>query len=324
MFLVGGGAVDGRGDVTRLAERVGAPVVMTINGKGTVPDDHPLCLGTTLALEQVIRELEDADVVLAVGTEFAEIDYYYTRCPNFRGHLVRVDIDPDELLWDGQASVTLCGDTRHTLRALDDALVESRNVSGTFGAERARDIRSRLSWWPDVELWRPILDALFDVVPRDTIVTTDSNTIAYLANHYAPAWTPRSWLAPAGFGTLGPSIPMAIGAKIGAPHRPVLAIVGDGGLLFTVQELGTAVDLRLPVVVLLWNNRGYGAIRDAMAAENISPVGTDVTARNFEHIALGLGCRFDRARSASELATAVRSALATREGPSLIELELEL
>ena len=112
---------------------------------------------------------------------------------------------------------------------------------------------------------------------------------------------------------------MAIGAKLAAPDRPVLALAGDGGVLFTIQELATARDLGLPLPLVVWNNDGYGEIRDSMASIGIPPLGTDASAADFVRIAEGFGCRGERAQSIDHVVTLVRDALAA-DRPTLIEV----
>src|SRR5258706_4681545 len=105
-----------------------------------------------------------------------------------------------------------------------------------------------------------------------------------------PACRPRSWLAPYGYGTLGCALPLAIGAKIAAPDRPVLAIIGDGGILFTIAELATAADLGAPLPIVVWDNRGYGEIRDWFDRAGAKRIGTETTAPDLLAIAPGFGC----------------------------------
>ena len=126
-------------------------------------------------------------------------------------------------------------------------------------------------------------------------------------------------MAPAGFGTLGPALPVAIGAQLAAPERPVLCIVGDGGLLFTVAELATAVRHGLPIAVLLWQNRGYQEIRDAFDAAQIRRVGTETSAPDYLKLAAGFGANSVTA-SAGELGRALHLAWSA-DKPTVIEFE---
>jgi acetolactate synthase-1/2/3 large subunit len=147
----------------------------------------------------------------------------------------------------------------------------------------------------------------------------DSTQLAYTALHALPLETPRSWLAPYGYGTLGPALPMAIGAKVGRPQAPVVVIAGDGGLLFTVAELATAVDRGMNIPVVIWDNQGYGEIRDSFRRAGMTPVGCDVTTHDILAIGAGFGCAIARAASPDRLQQAVAQAFAM-DRPTLIEV----
>jgi acetolactate synthase-1/2/3 large subunit len=133
------------------------------------------------------------------------------------------------------------------------------------------------------------------------------------------AHRPRSWLMPIGYGSLGCALPMAIGAKLAAPERPVLALAGDGGVLFTIAELAAARDERLAIPLVVWNNHGYGEIRDSMARVGIDPIGTDASAHDLVAIARGFGCHGVRADDPADVAAQVVEAL-TADRPTLIEV----
>ena len=144
--------------------------------------------------------------------------------------------------------------------------------------------------------------------PADAIVALDSTQLAYSAHMSMPCEAPRSWLAPYGLGTLGCAVPMAIGAKIAAPQRPVVALAGDGGWLFTVAEMATATDLGLGVVLVLWDNRGYAQIRQSFDDVDAPRMGVDVSSVDPEGIARGFGWGTTTVHSPDELVTALRAA----------------
>ncbi len=156
-------------------------------------------------------------------------------------------------------------------------------------------------------------------LPEDGVVVTDMTQIAYSGHVGFPVSRPDCWLHPNGYGTLGYALPAAIGAKLGAPERPIVTLVGDAGLLFTVQELATAVDEGLCLPILLWNNDGLGQIRDDMIAKGIAEIG--VSPRNPDFIALGraFGCRTAAPDTPAQLRPALEDALA-HSGPTLIEI----
>jgi acetolactate synthase-1/2/3 large subunit len=318
-LLLGGGAVDAGAEAVALAERLGAPVGLTVNAKGVVRDDHPLSVGTTLTLEPVYGALQDADCVLAVGTELSETDFFYApslQPPHFRGRLIRVDIDAGQLDRRREAAVALHGDAAATLAALLAALREHDPGDGAARAASLREGRQALG---SEARYAPFLDALARALPEDAILTADSTQPAYVAHHRWRGLRPRSYLAPGGFGTLGPALPMAIGAKLAAPDRPVAALAGDGGFLFTIQELATGADQRLPLPVILWQNHGYGEIRDSMDRADVPHAGVDTSARDFVQLAEGFGCHGVRATALAELDELVDAALAA-DRPTVIEV----
>jgi acetolactate synthase-1/2/3 large subunit len=317
-LILGGGAVDAGEDAIALAEILDAPVGLSINAKGAVPDRHPLCLGATLGFAPVRDILQSADAVAVVGAELSDLDFWALDEPlHLARTVVRIDIDPGQLNRRIRPTLGLVGDSSATLR---DIARHVRNAARKSGAAaRVERARAELRWPPEVAVYRPLVDVLEDVLPEDRIIAGDSTQPVYAANHSMPAHRPRSWLMPIGYGTLGCALPMATGAKLAAPDRPVLCIAGDGGFLFTIQELATARDLGLALPVVLWNNRGYGEIRDSMRRADIPLVGTDASAHDFVAIAEGFGCHGQRAADLDDLRDLVAAALAA-DRPTVIEV----
>ena len=143
--------------------------------------------------------------------------------------------------------------------------------------------------------------------------------IAYAGNQLYPCAEPRTWFHPSGYGTLGFGLPAAIGAKLARPEAEVAALVGDGGLLFTVQELATAVELEMPLAVIMWNNDGYGQIRDGLVARGVAEIGVNL--RNPDHLMLAraFGCEAVRPSSLDGFKAAVAGA-ARAKRPTFIEV----
>ena len=316
--VLGGGALAAGEAAIAVAERIGAPIVTTLNGKGAVPDAHPLSLGARTTAPAVWEALGAADVVLAVGTEFSETDYFYVptlQPPVFTGTLVRIDIDAEQLGRRPGADIGLHGDAATTLAALADALGEPRDDA----AARAQAMRASLGPLAGTAPYMPFLEALREVMPDDGILVADSTQPAYAAHNWWPARRPWDYISPAGFGTLGPALPMAIGAKVAAPDRVVACLAGDGGFLFTVQELATAAEEGLALPILLWQNHGYGEIRDSMDRVNVPHVGVSSSAHDFVKLAEGFGCSGVRVGSLAEMQSAFTAATAAA-GPTLIEV----
>ena len=165
----------------------------------------------------------------------------------------------------------------------------------------------------------PFLAALERGLPDDGILVADSTQPAYVAHHSWPGRSPRSYIAPGGFGTLGPALPMAIGAQLAAPGRPVAALAGDGGALFTIPELASAADLGLPIALVIWQNDGYNEMRESMDRIGVPHVGTEISSRDFVRLAEGFGCRGVRTGSLDDLPGALAEAFAA-DRPTLIEV----
>jgi 5-guanidino-2-oxopentanoate decarboxylase len=144
-------------------------------------------------------------------------------------------------------------------------------------------------------------------------------TQAAYTGHYAfAADRPGSWFHPCGYGTLGYALPAAIGARIAQPERPIVALAGDFGVQFTLQELLTAVELRLPLPIVVWNNQALGQIRDDMEAAGIEPLGVQGRNPDFVAFAAACGARGERVSGPDALSAAVRAALRA-SGPTLLE-----
>lgn len=320
VIVAGGGARESGAELRDLVEKLGCPLVTTAAGKGLLPHDHPANLGTSLHHPQVQKLVADADLVLAVGTEMGETDFYYALKLELHGRLIRIDIDPHKLCDHYAAEIALWGDARSSLAAIVEALPgASRAPSQTHARVAAirRDIDGAFD--SKARGWMSALRAIREALPDEAAVFTDMTQIAYFGNYAFPVDAPRRWLHPSGYGTLGFALPAALGAKISSPARTVVALAGDFGLQFTLGELMTAVELRLSLPVIVWNNAALGQIRDDMVAAGIPP--TDVVARNPDFVALARACGAHAVRvaGASHLTETLRSAL-DASGPILIEV----
>lgn len=322
IIILGGGAWEASEEATALAERLGAPVVCTCAGKGIVAEDHPLALGCALPFEPVQDRIKSADVVLTLGSEMSETDqlYTYTRF-EIGGDLIRVDIDPEQLARSYQPAQAIVADAKLTLAAILAELPETSPDMGKAHSE-AEALRRSIDplWQPIAADHKPLLDIIRDLLPRDGILVTESTKPGYTSKHYYPCYEPRTLLYPNGYGTLGAALPTAIGAKIGAPERDIICLAGDGGFLFSIEELAAAAEQKLPLPIIVWNNQAFGEIRDSMVAWGLPRVGVDLQAPDYCKVAEGFGCYSARPGSLSEVRIAISQAL-TADGPTLIEID---
>jgi acetolactate synthase I/II/III large subunit len=335
LILAGGGAAHAGQALRTLAERLQAPVALTINAKGLLPPRHPLLLGSTQSLPQTRALVRDADVVLAIGTELGETDYDVVFDGGFAidGQLIRIDIDAAQLMRNFRPDVAVVGDAGEALSglvaALDRCVPHAAALTTTpgttsatpWGAARVAAARAAIESGYDAatRAQAMLIDTLAAALPG-VIVAGDSTSPVYVGNYTYDASAPRTWFnSSTGYGTLGYGLPAAIGAKLAAPARPVVCLIGDGGLQFTLPELASAVEARVPVIVVVWNNEGYGEIRKYMTARDITPVGVDPYTPDFVMLARGFGCAARTVATPAALAEALEDALAF-DAPTVIEI----
>jgi thiamine pyrophosphate-dependent acetolactate synthase large subunit-like protein len=322
LIVAGGGAGGATAELRAVAERLGAAVITTTNGKGALREDHPQALGAGLqhpALTQAIRE---ADVILAVGTEFAPSDWW-TGLPELPRTVIRIDIYPAAALANVVPSQALIGDAAATLAALHAELGDGPEVPGDpdWVAEVRAGVRAGQREW--AKTWDVALDSLDAVLPEGTVIAADNAMAAY--NGALGALTlrrSRSFLFPTGVGTLGFGLPAGIGAKIADPSAPVVVIQGDGGIMFTIQELATAAECRLALPIIVFDNGGYGEIRNEMVDRGDPVHSVALGSPDFVALAESLGCLGVRLTDPAELGSVVRAAFAA-EGPTLIHVREE-
>ncbi len=321
VIIAGGGVVDHGAALIALAERVGAAILLTTAAKGVVRVDHRLCLGSTLSLRPSHELIRGADVVVAVGTELSETDTWTDRLP-IEGKLIRIDIDSDTVARDYPPDVGIVADGGAALRAIAAELGTANGAARGFATGDAlAKVRAAnaATFGPLARKHIKVLDALRAALPDDGVVFSDMTQIAYTAIPAFESRRPRTWNHPSGFGTLGYALPAAIGGQLAAPDRACVAVAGDGGFLFTVQDLGTAVEHKLPIAILLWNNDGFGQIRDDMIQKGIPQIGVSPTNPDYIALARAFGAKAVRPTSLDGVKAALKKAFKA-DGPTLIEV----
>ena len=296
LLLVGGGAQRAANEVRALAERLGAPVVMTTNARGILPPGHPLAVPFSPSLEPVRRLVLAADVVLAVGTECGQTDYDMydvSPFPQPRG-LIRIDIDRDQLQRTLRPEIPLLGDSVATTKALLAAIGDSGTpdaevmARGAAAAEAACDV-TYAALTPAMQRQVGFLEVIRETLP-EAIVVGDSTQAVYAGNLGFNALRPGAWFnSSTGYGALGYALPASTGASLAAPDRPVVCLVGDGGLQFSLGEMAGPRENNCWTAIVIWNNYGYGEIKTSMIAVDIEPEGVDIRPPDFEQLAAAYG-----------------------------------
>ena len=318
VIMVGGGAQHASSEVTQLAERLNIAVIASNAGKGIVADGHPLSLGGGVISPAIQAYLAQAEVVLAIGTELAEADSFIYDLP-VNGKVVRIDIDPARFSDAFPATIAIQGDSRSACEQLLSALAEYDIKATTDIAAQLEPVRAQQEAdYTAVERQHiRLLDTLRDELPDDAVIMGDITQLVYTGTAAMKTLLPRTWFYPAGFGTLGCALPGAIGARLANQDRTVVALVGDGGFMFTVNELATAVEEELSIPVIIWHNHSYAMIRDGMVKRDIPQIGVNPKAPDFIKLADAFGCPGVKIDSQAGFRQALNDAM-THPGPSLI------
>ncbi|HEY7926630.1 MAG: thiamine pyrophosphate-dependent enzyme [Candidatus Dormibacteria bacterium] len=319
LIMAGGGVIrSGAGEqVTALAERLGAPVIMTTNGKGSLSARHALAFEATA----IPHLLPAADVVVAVGTRFAPRNG--TRWP-LRGHqtLIKVDAEAAELTRGIAPHVSIEGDARAVTELLVDLL-----PAGSKGGPAWRELdglRLRLrneadAILPQAQYGRVIRDTLSD----DTIVIDGMNQVGYWSRFGYPVYTPRTFISPGYQGTLGFELPTGLGAQVGAPDQRVVILAGDGGFMFNVGELATAVQHKINAITIVFNDNAYGnVLRTQDDDYGGRRIASDLVNPDFMKLADSFGVPGMRAEGPDDLGRCLRIAL-DDDRPTIIEVPVK-
>jgi acetolactate synthase-1/2/3 large subunit len=322
LILAGGGALRAAAALTALAEHLNAPVIMTINGRGLLPPAHPLAISYSASLAPVRELIAASDAVLAVGTELGPTDYdmyALSELPQPPG-LIRIDIDAEQMVRNARPALPLLGCARVILEAL---------LASDLGPRRAQSPAARLesvrraaaaALKPAMRRQIAVLDAIRTHLPR-AIMVGDSTQPVYAGNLGFAAAEPGSWFNSAtGFGTLGYALPASTGAGLAAPDRPVICLVGDGGVQFTLGELGVLRDVDAWTLVVVWNNRGYGEIKSFMIAAGIAPAAVDIAPPDFARMAQAYGYAYRRVAGDAQLHQALEEFARRRQ---IVVMEVE-
>ena len=327
LLLVGTGAtISGAGpQIVDLTARLGAIIIHTVLGRGLVPADHPQVVSADGALVTEVSEvIAAADVVLAVGTMFKQEDTADWRMrPGEK--LIHVDIDAEEIGRSYRPEVGIVADAKRGLAAIlaqlpDRQPAPSEWIARGKQAEAARLARRREQSPTEMK----VLDVLLDVAGRDAILACDRCSLGYWTFRCGPAYAPRSFFYPMGFGGLGGGLPQAIGAKLACPDKTVICVIGDGGFQFTGSELATAVQENVPIVVVLCNNGGYGAIRAAQDRDfGGRRFAVDLVNPDFQALAAAYGVPASRCDNPQEFEAGLRAAVDSGE-LRLVELTVDL
>ena len=314
-LMIGGGGVvlgDATEAFTEVAELLQAAVVTTREGKGSIDDRNPLSVGTMWNNPRLRPVLDDGDVVLAVGTRLQGFGFG----PQTR--IVQLDVDGDEIGRNATVEVALAGDARLTLLALRDAL----DGTGTTRESRAAETSGMRATIEEQQRAigpaAAIVETLRTTLADDTIVVPDTATMGYMCTMHYKVYEPRTYIPSSYMGTLGFAYPTSLGAKVARPDRTVVAVVGDGGFLFTATEMATAVQYGINTITIVFDDGAYGnSNRDQRERFGGREIGTALRNPDWVQLAGSFGVAGVAVPGPEQLGPALREACAA-DGPVLI------
>ena len=322
VILAGGGIRGSEVQLQKLAESLDAPVIQTVNARGAM-FGHRLSVPASPSLTSVRQFIADADLILAIGTELGPTDYdMYAngRVPNL-SDMIRIDICADQLARH-PARMTVNAEAGAMMAALLPMTIRA-NREGPERAEAARqsaraELATLSETMPDQ---LDMVEAIRNAMPN-SIIVGDSTQPVYSANLYYDHDRPLGWFnAATGYGALGFGPGAAVGAAIAAPGVPVICLIGDGGLQFSPGELRTAVDQKLPITYVVWNNAGFREIEDALREAKVSTIlGCDPSPLDMEHFAMA--CDMPFARVPQDPAELAEMLATPQDGPRLLEIQV--
>ena len=323
VIIAGGGVINSGASsaLVTLAENLGAPVFTTHNGRGSIPEDHPLCVGNLYQAKSMHRSLANTDLTIAIGTRFQVGVGGAAASLTPPGKLLHIDIDPDVIGLVHPADLSLIADAHEAL----DALSESNYKAGDreFSKrvlEAAKGLKSHLLSRLGSD-YAGIMSTIRQSLPRDGQIVRDTTIPAYnFVNQLLEIYEPRTFIGPTS-AAIGPGLPLAIGASIGT-RRKTVVIHGDGGFMFHATEIATAVQYQLPLIICVFNDSGYGVLRGLQSNQFEGRYGdTDLGFVDFAKTAQSMGMFGSNVTSLEGFNEAFTQALA-REEPCLINIDM--
>ena len=340
ILYVGGGVLKARAAsaLRELAELTGIPVVTTLMARGAFPDDHPLCLGMPgmHGTAAAVTAMQKSDLLIALGSRFD--DRVTGRVNSFAPHakIIHVDIDPAEQGKVRKPDVPIVGDCRlvieEMIKAINDLLADQKQVDITPWRSRVSGWQEQfpLTYEPSEEggVLKPqyCLEQLRDAAPEGTILVSGVGQHQMWSSQYWKFNEPYTWVNSGGLGTMGFSVPAAIGAKVGRPDKTVWAVDGDGCFQMTAQELVTASLERIPVKIAILNNSYLGMVRqwqEMFYEERYSEVYLSQDTPNFVKWAEAMGCVGIRVDDESEVASAIDKANSINDKPVVVDFRVD-
>ncbi len=317
MIMVGSGAIDAAEDVLELAKLIQAPVVSFRGGRGIVSDESPYGFNCVAGY----KLWSDTDLMIGIGSRL-ELPAFHWQKGRPTNTLIRIDIDPTQMI-RLEADVDIVSDAKTASRELIGE-VSKRIASTSSREEEFKMVKAQaLKEIQKVQPQMAYLNAIREVLPRDGFLVEEISQVGFTSWFGFPIYEPRKLVTSGYQGNLGPGFQTALGVKVGNPDTAVVSLSGDGGFMFGVQELATAVQHRIGLVTIIFNNNAYGNVRrDQMDLYDGNSYASDLRNPDFVKLTESFGARAYRATTPDQLKAMLESALSLDE-PVIIEVPCE-
>ncbi|QIZ10713.1 thiamine pyrophosphate-binding protein [Priestia megaterium] len=325
VIWAGGGVITSgaSNEVTALAETIGAAVITSQSGKGSIPENHSQCIGHFAANELTKNLLKNSDLLISIGVRFRGNETANWKVPVPKEH-ISIDADWQAINRNYEATYGLVGDAKQILQGLNQALSQKSIVPDPAYLDEVQSVREELRTQLRATLgpYEQILDGMRNVLPENTILVRDVTVQANVwGSRLFEIYQPRTSIHASG-GGIGQGLPTAIGAQMAFKDRPVVLMAGDGGFMVNVGEMATAAQEKLPLIVVLFDDAGYGVLRNIQSAAYGRQVAVDLMSPDFVLLAQSMGFDASRIGSATEFVTELEKAVAGKK-PTMIVVDME-
>jgi acetolactate synthase-1/2/3 large subunit len=306
-----------------LAELLGAAVITSQSGKGSIPENHKQCIGHFAAFESTKEFLREADLLISVGVRFRGNETSNWKVPVPEEHIA-IDADLQAINRNYKATFGLVGDAKILLSALVQKLEGKTVIQKTSYLEEIILLRNKLRTQLRETLgpYEQFLDGMRDILPHDSILVRDVTVQANVwGSRLFDIYEPRTSIHASG-GGIGQGLPTAIGAQIGCMDKTVILMAGDGGFMLNVGEMVTAAEENLPIIIVLFDDSGYGVLRNIQDAAYGRQVAVDLLSPDFVKLAESMHFNAVRIGSGDEFVNELKKARESRK-PSMIVVDME-
>src|SRR5699024_203461 len=294
----------------QLVDYLQAAVITSENAKGVYPEDHPLCIGNFAATEDVAGLLESSDLLISVGVHFRGPETFDWTLPTPKNH-IHIDLDPHAINRSYIPQEVIVADAKLALETMKRELVSYKRTNDETFVEEVKQVKEKVrqDLRNQIGPYSDIAQLINEKLSKDSVLVTDVTIPGYTwGNKLIDVTSPRNYQYMAG-GGIGQGLPMAIGAKLGQPDKPVVLIAGDGGFMVNAGEMITATQEEAPVIVLLFDDGGYGILKYYQEAAYGRQTGVDLKNPDFVKLSESMGFQAERVESVDAFSAAFDRAL---------------